>query len=203
MSDWVRFVGKPRRIILDAGSPVLRGEEWDRLSHVFCWQMIAAAPRAPHQNGMLERSFRNLKIAVHAIMSDPTMEPGQHVLTLASIARNRVPHLATGIPPALAMTGRADLLAGAASAIFDHDPLSDDIVIKQQDSMRNILNARNAVITATAKQALETCANRQLPDGSRDFFPVGSTAQMADRGKWAGSFRVIAHASSNLILEKE
>ena len=180
MNDWVRFVGKPRRIILDAGSPGLMGKEWGQLSHVFRWQMISAPPRAPHQNGMLERTFRNLKIAIRAIMSDPAMEPGQTVLTLASIARNHVPHTITGIPPCLAMTGRADLLAGAASTIFDHNPVSDEIAIKQRNAMRNILNARNAVITATAMQALKTCIERQLPGRSREFYPVGSTVQIAD-----------------------
>ena len=202
MDHWVRFVGKPRRLIMDGGSPGLVGKEWDRLSHVFCFQMINAPARAPNQNGMLERSFRNLKIAVRAILSDPSMKPGQSVLTLASIARNHVPHSATGIPPALAMTGRADLMDGAASTIFDHDPISGDIIVKQQNGIRNIPNARNAIIMSSARQALKTCINRQLPDRSRTFLPIGSTVQIADHGKWIGSYRVIAHASSNLILER-
>ena len=200
-NDWVRFVGKPRRIIMDAGPPGLIGHECDKLSHVFCWRIIAAPPRAPNQNGMLERSFRNLKIAAHAIMADQTMVPCQQVLTLASIARNRAPHSVTGIPPALAMTGRADLLDGASSTIFDHDPTSDDILAKQQNSMGNISNARNDAIVSPARQALKTCAARQLPDRSRNFYPVGSTVQIADRGHWKGSYRVIAQASGNLILE--
>ena len=164
--------------------------------------MISAPPRAPNQNGMMERSFRNSEIAIHAITTDQSTNPGQDVLTMACIARNHVPHSATGIPPALEMTGRADLLDGAASTIFDHNPSSGDVVIKQANGMRNILNARNDVVEATAKIALETCIDRQLPDRSRALYPIGSTVQIADRGKWTGSYRVVAHASSNLIIER-
>ena len=187
---------------MDAGSPGLIGPEWDRLHHVYCWEMIAAPPRDSNQNGMMVRSFRNLEISVRAILTDATMVPGQDVLAMASSARNPVPHSATGIPPALAMTGRADLLAGAASTIFDHDPASGDILVKQQNGMRNILNARNAAIAASARQALKTCDEGQLPDRSRAFYPIGSAGQISYRGFWKGSYRVIAHASSNLILEK-
>ena len=131
-NDRFRFVGKPRRIITDAGPPELIGPEWGRLSHVFFWQMVAAPPRSANRGGIPERIFRNLKIAVRAIITDATMVHGQDLLTMASIARNHVPHSVTGIPPVMAMAGRSDLLAGAASTIFDPDPASGGILSKQQ-----------------------------------------------------------------------
>lgn len=147
--------GTPR-VILDAGPPGLLGPEWERLSHVYFWQMVAAPPRAPNQSGILGRSFRYLKIAARAIMTDQNMIQGQDVLPLASIARRHAPHSVTGIPPSLAMTGRADLLAGAASAISDHDPPLA-ILRPRKNGMPNILNARNAAILDSARQALRTC----------------------------------------------
>ena len=202
MNDLVRFFWGTRRIILDAGSPGQIGPECDRLPNAFFWKMIAGPPRAPDQNGVMWRSFRNLKISAHSIMTDPSMIPGKELITLAIISRNHLPRPATGVHPALAITGRVDLLAGAASTIFDHDPVSDDIAIHQQYGMRNILNARNDAIAASARQALKTCIGRHPPYRSRAFYPIGSSVQIADRGQWLGSYRVIAHASSNRILEK-
>ena len=147
MSDWVRFVGESRRTIMDAGSPGLLVPEWDRLSHVYCWQMIEGPPRAPNQNGILARSPRCLK-------NSCSRQYGQAVLTMGSIARNHVPRSASGIPNALGMTGRADLLAGAEPALFDHAPTSGDTAIKKPNGMSNILNARNAATAASARQEL-------------------------------------------------
>ena len=135
-------------------------------------------------------------------MTDATMTQRKDVLKMASVAINHFPHSVTGGPPALAMTGRADFLAGDASAIFDQDPEAGDIIAKQQNGMRNILNAGNDVIAASARQASETCTERQMPGRSLSFCPVGSTVPIAERGHWKGSCRAIAHASSNLVMGK-
>ena len=72
-----------------------------------------------------------------------------------TIARNHNPHTAAGIPPALAMTGRSDVMAGCASTIWNYDPESVEAVIaKRQNAMRNILNVRNAAIAASSQQDL-------------------------------------------------
>ena len=68
--------------------------------------------------------------------------------------------------------------------------------------MRNILNARPALIQEDANRALVTCASRNLPDRSREFPSVGSSVQIALRGEWVGNFRALGHSPSNLIVER-
>ena len=173
MNDWGRYIGKPRRISMDNVSPGMTGPAWGRISHVYGWQLISAPPRTPHQNGLVERSMRSLNVPIQAIMTDETMTHGQDVLTMATIARNHTPRTIAGVPPALAMTGRSDMLVGCAAAIWDHDPESaGEVIAKQQNDMRNISEARNAAITASAQQALKTVLQRNIPDRAATFFPI-------------------------------
>ena len=62
----------------------------------------------PRQNGLAERSMGSVKVDAQSIMADESLRPGQDVPTVATIARHHTPHTIAGIPPALAMTGRAD-----------------------------------------------------------------------------------------------
>ena len=202
LNDWIRPIGKPRRIICDNGPPGMTGAEWGDLSHIYCIQIAHAPKTAPQQNGLAERAVRSIKTATRQLMSGPNMAPSQTILTQVTMARNHVPHTVTGIPPALAMTGRADLLAGHASTAWNHDPQSIDPAVRQTNAMRNIPNARSALIRADAERALVTCANRNLPGRSQEFRPVGSSVQIALRGNWVGTYRVIGHSSINLIIER-
>ena len=68
--------------------------------------------------------------------------------------------------------------------------------------MRNILNARSALIQADANRALVTCAGRNLPGRSQEFPPVGASVRIALRGEWVGTFRALGRSTSNLILER-
>lgn len=65
----------------------------------------------------------------------------------------------------------------------------------------HILNARNAIITADAIRALVTCVNRNLPDSSQEFPPIGPSVQIASRNRRMGRFRVVGHRPTNLIIE--
>ena len=202
LNDWVRPLGKPRRIIMGNGSPRTFGTEWAEFSHAYAIQLVHAPKAAPYQNGLAERVVRSLKEALKAILSDKDEVPSQKNLTQAVMARNHVPHTVTGIPPALAMTGRCDLLAGHAATAWSHNPDTLGPIIQQPNAMRNILNARTAVMVTDAQRTLNTCLQRNLPDRSHSFYPIGSSVQIARRNKWVGTYRVIAHASSNLILEQ-
>lgn len=99
--------------------------------------------------------MRSLKVATRSIMTDETMTPCQDVLTMATIARAHTPNTITGIPPSLSMTGRPDVIAGRSATIWNRDPESvEEALAVQQNATRNILNARNAAIMASAQQAL-------------------------------------------------
>ena len=128
--------------------------------------------------------------------------PSQALVAQVTMARNNFPHAVTGIPPALAMTGRGDLLDGRASAAWNHDPHSVDPAVRQLNSMRHILNARNAIIAADAKPALVTCVDRNLPDRGKEFCAIESSVQIASRNQCVGFFRVVGPSSSNLIIDK-
>ena len=53
------------------------------------------------------------------------------------------------------MTGRCDISDGYFHAAFNHDPEIADSVMKINNNMRNITNARNAVIHADASHAAQ------------------------------------------------
>lgn len=111
VNDWIRQLGKPRRIIMDNGSPGMFGTDWNDFSRSYAIQLVHAPRQTPYQNCLAERAVQSLKSGIEAILPDASLIQSQEVLAQAAIARNHVPHTVTGIPPALAMTGRSDILA--------------------------------------------------------------------------------------------
>ena len=203
INDWVRTLGKPRRIITDRGGPTLQGEAWADLSDIYGWEMIHAPKFAPHQNGLAERSTRSLKIAVkNLITATQTTGPTQDILTQAVIAKNHAPHSVAGIPPAMAMTGRCDILAGHGYTALTHDPNASDSLIRATNNLNNILNARNAIIVADDSYAIKTMLSRKSPDRFMSHFAPGSSVQIAIKQSWVGTYRVVSVLDSNLVLER-
>ena len=49
-----------------------------------------------------------------------------------------------------------------------------------------------------SKQLLGECQKTDV----KYFFPIDSSVQIAHKHRWTGTFRVVAHLNSNLILEK-
>ena len=133
---------------------------------------------------------------------DMSPRPPHALLTRVDMARNHVPHTATGIPPPLSTAGRYDLLGGHADAAWNHDPGPLGPAVRQANSMRNILNARNAIIKADAKSAIVACANRNLCERSHEFTHAGSPVRIALRGERVGSCSVFGRSPSNVIFAK-
>ena len=201
--DRARRVGQPERIVMDFGPPGLFGPARNNISHVYGIQLIAAPQREYRQNGLPERSSRSLKTATKATTTDGNAEHGQNAPTQASIARNHGQRSTAGIPPALSMTGRADLLSGCAASIWNRDPSDDEsLVVKQQQALGNITDARNASISGYSKQALRRAISRNLPDRASIHIPIGAGAKIADRGKWICEYRAIALSAGNVIVER-
>ena len=67
----------------------------------------------------------------------------------------------TGVSPALAMTGRCDILPGYGRAAVIHDPEQSDSLLRANNSMSTILNARNAIIDADAINDIKTMLTRK------------------------------------------
>ena len=195
--------GKPKRIIRDQGGPGFTGHEWEKLSHIFGRQYIKAPTKMSHQNGLAERSVRSLKAAIQSIaINEGNLELTQNTITLAVIAKNHAPHAVAGLPPAFAMTGRCDVASGAATCTWEHDPLSHDSLIPQMNAVRKIMDARNAIMRRDAEHAIKMSLGHNLPGGEGDFFPIGSSVQIAVDKDWIGTFRVIAHSAGNLLVER-
>ena len=203
VNDWVRFLGKPRRIISDRGGPGFTGNAWNSLSNIFGWQDVRAPAGAAYQNGLCERSVRQIKIAVRTIMvAERSTKPTQLILTWATIAKNHVPHATTGIPPAYAMTGRCDILAGYGSTAWQPDRNSDSLMLGQTNPLVQIMQARNAIMTADANNRIDRCIDRNLRDRAQEPFIIGQTVQLAIGKAWVGSWRVVAVTTGNIIVEK-
>lgn len=165
--------------------------------------MIHAPKFSPYQNGLAERSTRSLEIAVKNIITATKAKcPTQEISTQAVIAKNHVPRAAPGLSPALAMTGRCDILAGHGRIAFNRDPEKCDSLLRMNNSMSNILHARNAIITADATNAIKTMLSRKSPDRYMIHFFPGASVQIAMNHMWAGTFRVVCALGSNSILER-
>ena len=143
------------------------------LSHIFGWRYIRAPSRAPHQNGLAERTVRSLKAAIQSIAAnDSHSQPSQSLLTLAALSKNQATRSITGLPPAFAMTGRCDVASGESTCIWEHGPLSRDSLIPQMNSLRKIIEARGAIMAADSPRAIASCLNRQLIDRGRNIPPL-------------------------------
>ena len=74
------------------------------------------------------------------------------------------------------------------------------MVTKQRNGTKSILRARLASLAASAKQALRTAVARKFP-GRASIPPVGADVQLAERGKYIGTYRATGHPARNLIAE--
>ena len=101
------------------------------------------------------------------------------------------------------MTGISDLLAGHAATDWPRNPDTADPAVQQENAMRNIPTARAAFVASDSDRELETCFPRNLPDRSRELYPIGPQVQTASRGAWVGTWHVIGRASSNMILQRD
>ena len=52
LNDWVRPLGKPRRILMDNGGPGFKNKAWTDASGIFGWQIVMAPPQTQSQNGL-------------------------------------------------------------------------------------------------------------------------------------------------------
>ena len=138
LNDRVRPLGKPRRITPDNGPPGMVGLEWGDMSHTYCTQLANAPKQTTQQNGQAGKVVRPLKIDIRHLQLGAALMPSQSILTPVDMARNHVPRTAPGIPPALATTGRCDMLAGRASTAWNLDHQSADPAARQANAMRNI-----------------------------------------------------------------
>ena len=202
LNDRVRPPGKHRRIIADNGPHGMIGVEWCVLPRNYCSQLVQDPKETPHQNGLFGSVVCPIGISPMQVLLDMSLHPPQSLLTQVAMTRNHVPHTATGILPEIAMTGRCELLAGHAATAWNHDPLSVDPAVRHVNSIRNIPNARNAIVTEDARRAPITCADRNLPDRSHEFAPVGFSVQIALRGERGGSYRVVGRSGSDIIAGK-
>ena len=90
---------------------------------------------------------------------------------MAVIARNHAPRTVTGLPPAFAMAGKCDIVSGSITCMWGNDPLSHDSFIPHMNSLRKILDARNAIAKADSEYAIKTCLDHNPPDGKGAFPP--------------------------------
>ena len=135
LNDWVRPLGKPRRVLMDQGRPGFRSGSWTQASDIFGWQLVADPVRTHSQNGLDERAARSIRTGVRNLLAAESYpKPEQRIITLAATGKNRAPHSWAGLPSALAMLGRCDILDGIARTAFNHNPDSSDHTIRQMNA---------------------------------------------------------------------
>ena len=87
--------------------------------------------------------------------------PRREISTQKVTAKNNAPHTTTGLPHDSAMAGRCDILGGYSHTAFNHDPESADSVMRANNGLRNITNAREAIVLAGAWCAIRTMISRK------------------------------------------
>ena len=98
------------------------------------------------------------------------------------MARNHVPNNAKGIPPALDMAGRCDLLAGHAAAAWTHNPDPADPDVQVPNAVRNIGTTRAEFMEADEELVLKTCFFAEFFWNRRiSIPPIGPIVQIATR----------------------
>ena len=203
MSEWVRTIGKPRRIITDRGGPTLSGAAWGGFeSHFWVANESRASVRpAPKRiSGKVNTCAKNRSGAHH--FRHQRQCPIPRNIDSCGDCENHVPHAVTGVPPALAMTGRCDILPGYSHTAFIHDPDLADSLTRVNNSLSTILNARNAIITADASNAIKTMLTLKSPGRYKVHFYPGSSVQIAMNHSRVGAYRVVSVLDSNLILDR-
>ena len=86
--------------------------------------------------------------------------------------------------------------------MWEHDHLIHYSLIPQMNSIREILEARNAAIQADSSQAVRAFLNPNLQDLGKEHFPIGPSVQIAADQQWGGAFRFIAHSAGNFPIER-
>ena len=81
-------------------------------------------------------------------------------------------------------------------------PEQADSLLRVDNSLITILNARNAIITADARNSIKTMLNRKSPDRYKIYFRHGSSVQIAMNQSWIGTYRVVSVLDRNLILDR-
>ena len=190
-------------IIAYNGSPGMTGAEWGELPHTH----LLHSSRLCAKTGTPTEWIGGARDQVTEICTSTAVDgPGNH--DIANIidpcqdgAKPCSPYCHRD--PAGARNDRKGRFIGwRASAAWNHDQGPINPAVRQAYAMRNISNARSALIQADSNRALVTCSNRNLPGRSHEFRPVGPSVQIALRGKWVGDFRAIGNSSSILILER-
>ena len=204
LNDWARTLGAPMRIVTGRCSPGISGKFWSGVSHVFGRQMTQSPTQSPHRNGLDERSTMSLKLAVWDIIRalDATCR-SQEISTQSAIAKNHAPRDTAGIPSALAMPGRCDMMAGRAFTAFNRDPEDDDSLLRATNTTWAIMNARNALIFNDATAAIRAMLSRKAPGRPSIFSDVSDSVRIALGGGLIGAYFALAALRSNLILEKD
>ena len=112
---------------------------------------MRAREETPQRSGIAERVVRSIKMDLAHLLLGVTVQSSKALIAQVTLARNHGPPTVAGIHPALEITGRRDLLEGRAATAWNHDPQSIGPVARHLNSTRNILNARNAIITDDEK----------------------------------------------------
>ena len=87
-NDWIRAMGKPRRIVLGNGWPGFNGPEWSEISNIPGWQIIQEPLGSSNQNGLRGETERVVKIAAENFATSESMKtPSQLISRQADIAQ--------------------------------------------------------------------------------------------------------------------
>ena len=200
-NDQARRFGKPKRIFLGQGGPVLGGWEWEELSHIFGWQYARAPVRTPPSkwdSGKHSSIAQGRRSKYCAKREARSISPG--ALSAFRHRQESRPSCGNRTSPAFAMTGRCDIVSGAIACMWEHDPMSRDPLTQQMTSLCKIMEAGNAIILAYSTHAIRTCLSRNLLGNGDEHFPIGPPVQLSLDSKWLGKFRVIAHSTGNLLV---
>ena len=161
-------------MLLSDKGPRYTGKAMGEFPEAWSAMHITAPVGAPFPNGIIERQVGLVKQACRSARSSDLTDSDARIMEHVTMGKNLVPSLTTGIPPIMAMSGRADMISSLEDcpeipelSLVTSD--KDSALTTQQRHVRLLFNIRSEISMLDAQKAIGMCGNRRLRAGSGEF----------------------------------
>ena len=198
-ANWIASYGIPTRIYSDAAGVGDSGA-WKQWSELHGVGLAQAAARCQWQNGICERAVDLVKTTTKRIREMDSSLSFVKAIEQALFVKNCTPVLGTLVSPMTIMTGRPTIL--------DDTKVNQLIQLESSNSnlatlsLMRMSEIRQEIQKIDARRAVELGLKRNLRAHAKDSFSPGDQVQIFDNKAWAGTYRVLGHVGSSIVVEQ-
>ena len=118
----------------------------------------------------------------------------------AVFVKNCTPILGTLVSPMTIITGRPTILDETRTNQLIHMNSNNETLATI--SLMRMYEIRQEILKADAKRAVELGLRRNLRAHATESYEAGDLVQVFDNKKWNGTFRVLGHVGSSVVVEQ-